>query len=147
MSQDNEGDVTNYLVMVRTRTEKNAANDAKSARKTTHIHIQFYELNHHEKSLENSFQNKHQTAVKGTKNIITADTEKVIHRKLISGPFSFQTDKEKTKRTDQQGKKQQKPKPSLGVRWKVYSMERHTQKHTGRKTQNSPNAKKQPIRK
>ena len=41
-------------------------------------------------SLDSRFKNKIQTAVSGTKHTVTADNNKIIHRKLISNPLLFQ---------------------------------------------------------
>ena len=56
---------------------------------------QFVEKNYNRKSLEGKFQKKIQTAVSGTEHTVTTVSGKVIHRKHISRPIVFQTEKKK----------------------------------------------------
>ena len=55
----------------------------------------FVEKNHNRKSLEGRFQKKIQTAESGTEHTVTTESGKLIHRKQISGPIVFQTEKKK----------------------------------------------------
>ena len=43
--------------------------------------------------MEGRFQKKLQTAVNGTEHTVTTDTEKIIHRKFISGPIVSQKER------------------------------------------------------
>ena len=52
--------------------------------------FKFYEKHHTQGSMESKFKNKTQTAVSGTKQTVTTDENKMIHRKLISHPLPFQ---------------------------------------------------------
>ena len=79
VSRNEEGDVTNYLVMA----------------KTGEFPFKFVEKNYNRKSLEGKFQTKIQTAISGTEHTITTDCGRVKHRKHISGPLVFQTEKKK----------------------------------------------------
>ena len=52
--------------------------------------FQFFENNHNKKSLEGNFQKHLQTSVRGTEHTVTTDIGKIIHRKFISDPITFQ---------------------------------------------------------
>ena len=52
--------------------------------------FKFYEKNYKKNSLDSRLKNKIQTAVSGTKQTVTTDKNKLIHRKLISNPLHFQ---------------------------------------------------------
>ena len=88
VSRDEEGDVTNYLVMAKTKAEEKALD--KQPKKTNSV-----SKNYNRKSLEGKFQKKIQTAISGTEHTVTTESGKVIHRKHISGPIVFQTEKKK----------------------------------------------------
>ena len=95
VTRNGEGEVSNHLIMARTKTEEKAMTE-KSPKKKNSVGkypFQFIEKNHNRKSLEGRFQRKLQTAVSGTEHTVTTDTEKVIHRKFFSEPIIFQRDK------------------------------------------------------
>ena len=99
VGRDAEGEITNHIVMAKTKTEeKQSGENAKSPKKKNSVRYPFslVEKNHNKKSLEGRFQNKIQTAISGTENTVKTDTGKVINRKFISG-LLFQTEK-KTRR-------------------------------------------------
>ena len=101
VGRDAEGEITNHIVMAKTKTEeKQSGENAKSPKKKNSVRcpFSFVEKNHNKKSLEGRFQNKIQTAISGTENTLKADTGKVINRKFISGTL-FQR-KENTKRVN-----------------------------------------------
>ena len=86
--------------MAKTKAEEKVAQENKSPRKRQPVRqfpFQFFEKNHNKKSMESRFQNKIQTAIKGTENTVTTDTGKLIHRKFISEPITFQTEKARRK--------------------------------------------------
>ena len=95
VTRNGEGEVSNHLIMARTKTEEKAMTE-KSPKKKNSVGkypFQFFEKKHNKKSLEGRFQRKLQTAVSGTEHTVTTDTGKVIHRKFISEPIIFQRDK------------------------------------------------------
>ena len=90
MVRDAEGDISNHMVMAKTKLEeKHLAEYQKSPEKKNFVRypFRFVEKNYNRKSLEGRFQNKIQTAISGTESTIKTDTEKIINRKLISGPL------------------------------------------------------------
>ena len=90
VSRDEEGDVTNYLVMAKTKAEENAVyKQPKKKNSVSENPFKFVEKNYNRKSLERKFQKKVQTAVNGTEHTVTTDSGKIIHRKHISGPIVF----------------------------------------------------------
>ena len=96
---DADGDITNHIVMARTKTEEKHLTDGpKSPKKKNSVRYLFYfvEKNCNKKSLEGKFQNKIQIAVSGTESTIESDTGKIINRKFISGPL-FQTERKSRK--------------------------------------------------
>ena len=95
VSRNVEGDVTNYLVMANTETEEKAVDKPKKKKSVSEYPFNFVEKNHNRKSLEGRFQKKIQTAVSGTEHTVTTESGKLIHRKQISGPIVFQTEKKK----------------------------------------------------
>ena len=95
VSRNEEGDVTNYLVMAKTKTEEKAVDKPKKKNSVSEYPFNFVEKNHNRKSLEGRFQKKIQTAVSGTELTVTTESGKLIHRKHISGPIVFQTEKKK----------------------------------------------------
>ena len=95
VSRNEEGDVTNYLVMAKTKTEEKAVDKPKKKNSVSEYPFNFVEKNHNRKSLEGRFQKKIQTAVSGTEHTVTTESGKLIHRKHISGPIVFQTEKKK----------------------------------------------------
>ena len=101
VGSDADGEITNHMVMARTKTEERQANEGpKLPKKKTSVSypFTFVEKNHNKKSLERKFQNKIQTAIDGTENTVKTNTGKVIHRNFISGPL-FQTEKKSRKDT------------------------------------------------
>ena len=101
VGQDAEGEITNHMVMARTKTEeRQLASEAKSPKKKIPVRypFNFVEKRHNRKPLEGMFQSKIQTAISGTKNTVKTDTGKIIHRKLISVSL-FQSDKRNGRET------------------------------------------------
>ena len=95
VGRDADGDITNHIVMARTKTEeKHLADGPKSPKKKNSVRYPFHfvEKNYNKKSLEGKFQNKIQTAISGTESTIKTDTGKTINRKFISDPL-FQTER------------------------------------------------------
>ena len=95
MGRDADGEITNHIIMAKTKAEEKQANEGpKSPKKKSSVSylFKFVEKNHNKKSLEGRFQKKIQTAIDGTENTVKTDTGKIIHRKFISGPL-FQTEK------------------------------------------------------
>ena len=88
-------EVSNHLVMARTKSEEKALAEKSPKNKNSigTYPFQFFKKNHNKKSLEGRFQTKLQTAVNGTEHTVTTDTGKVIHRKFISDPIVFQKEK------------------------------------------------------
>ena len=93
VSRNEEGDVTNYPVMAKSKTEENAVDKPKKKNSVSEYPFKFVEKNHNRKSLEGRFQKKIQTAVIGNDHIVTTENGKLIHRKYIPGPIVFQTEK------------------------------------------------------
>ena len=89
MSRNEEGDVTNYLVMAKTKTEENAADKPKMEISVSEYPFKFVAKNFNKKSLEGKFQKKIQTAVSGLEHTVAAESGKLLHRKHISGPIVF----------------------------------------------------------
>ena len=95
VGRDADGEITNHMVMARTKTEeRQQASDSKSPKKRSSVSypFKFLEKRHNRKSREGRFQSKIQTAVSGTENTVKTDTGKIIHRKFISDPL-FQSEK------------------------------------------------------
>ena len=99
VGRDADGEITNHIVMARTKTEeKQQSEGPKSPKKKNSVRypFKFVEKNYNKKSLEGKFQNKIQTAISETESTVKADTGKIISGKFISGPL-FQPEK-KTRR-------------------------------------------------
>ena len=98
VTRKGEGEVSNHLIMARTKTEEKAMTEKLPKKKNSvgKYPFQFFEKNHNKKSLEGRFQRKLQTAVSGTEHTVTTDTGKVIHRKFISEPIIFQRREDST---------------------------------------------------
>ena len=82
VGRDADGEITNHMVMAKTKTEEKQANEGpKSPKKKSSVSypFKFVEKNHNKKSLEGRFQNKTQTAIDGTENSIKTNTGKIIH--------------------------------------------------------------------
>ena len=95
VGRDADGEITNHMVMARTKTEeRQLAAETKSPKKRSSVRypFKFFEKRHNRKSLEGRFQSKIQTSLTGTENTVKTDTVKIIHRKFISGPL-FQSEK------------------------------------------------------
>ena len=96
VGRDADGEITNHMVMARTKTEeRQLAAETKSPKKkrsSVRYPFKFFEKRHNRKSLEGRFQPKIQTAISGTENTVKTDTGKIIHRKFLSGPL-FQSEK------------------------------------------------------
>ena len=95
VGRDADGEITNHMVMARTKTEeRQLASESKSPKKRNSVRypFKFLEKRHNRESLEIRFQSKIQTAVSGTENTVKSDTEIMIHRKFISDPL-FQSEK------------------------------------------------------
>ena len=84
-----DGDITNHIVMARTKTEeKHLADGPKSPKKKNSVRYPFHFVEkNYKKSLAGKFQNKSQTAISGTESTIKTDTGKTINRKFISDPL------------------------------------------------------------
>ena len=96
VSRDEEGDVTNYLVMAKTKAEEKAVDkQPKKKHSVSEYPFKFVEKNYNRKSLEGKFQKKIQTAVRGTEHTVTTESGRIIHRKHITGLIVFQTEKKK----------------------------------------------------
>ena len=94
--RDDEGDVTNYLVMAKTMAEEKAVDkQPKKKNSVSKYHFKLVEKNYDKKSLEGKFQKKIQTAISGTEHTVTTESGKVIQRKHISEPVVIQTEKKK----------------------------------------------------
>ena len=105
VSRDEEGDVTNYLVKAKTKAKEKAVNKLpKKKNWVSKFPSKLVEKHYNRKSLEGKFQKKIQTAVSGTELTVTTESGKVIHRKHISEPILFQTEK-KEERAPQIGDK------------------------------------------
>ena len=101
MGRDADGEITNHIIMAKTKAEEKQANEGpKSPKKKSSVRypFQFVEKNHNKKSLEGRFQKKIQTAINGTKNTVKTGTGKIIYQKFISGP-QFQTEKKNLRDT------------------------------------------------
>ena len=99
VGRDADGDITNHIVMARTKTEEeHLAERPKPPKKKNSVRHPFYfvEKNHNKKSLEGKFQKKIQTAISGTESTIKTDSGKIINRKFISEPL-FQTERKNRK--------------------------------------------------
>ena len=92
MGRDANGEITNHIVMARTRNSNRNVQKKNSVR----YPFKFVEKNHNKKSLEGKLQNKRQTGISGTESTVKTDTGKRISRRFISGPL-FQNEK-KTRR-------------------------------------------------
>ena len=95
VGRDADGEITNHMVMARTKAEEKQANEGpKSPKKKNSVSypFSFVEKNHNKKSLEGKLQNKIPTAIDGTENTVKTNTGKIIHRNFISRPL-FQTEK------------------------------------------------------
>ena len=94
VGRDAEEDMTNHIVMAKTKSEEKHLNDnQKFPKKKNLVRYQFtfVEKNHIKKSLEGRYKNKIQTAISGREGTMKTDSEKVINPKFISGPL-FQTE-------------------------------------------------------
>ena len=96
VGRDADGEITNHMVMARTKTEeRQLAAETKSPKKmrsAVRYPFKFFEKRHDRKCSEGRFQPKIQTAISGTENTVKTDTAKIIHRKFISSPL-FQSEK------------------------------------------------------
>ena len=94
VGRDAEGEITNHMVMARTKLEEKQLTESQKSPKKKNLvrySFKFVEKNYNKNALEGRFQNKIQTAVSGTESTIKTDTGKIINRKYISGPL-FQTE-------------------------------------------------------
>ena len=101
MGRDADGEITNHMVMAKTKTEEKQANEGPRSPKKKNLvsyPFKFVEKNHNKKSLEGRVQNKIQTAIDGTEKSVNTNTGKIKHQKFISGPL-FQTEKKNRKDT------------------------------------------------
>ena len=75
MSRDGEGDITNYLLMAKTKADEKALD--KQPKKLDSEHL-FNIVSKHcnRNSLEQKFQKKIQTAVSRTEHTVTTEVEK-----------------------------------------------------------------------
>ena len=82
--------------MAKTKNEEKAVDkQLKNKNSVSKYPFKFVEKHYNRTSLEGKFQKKIQTAVSGTEHTVTTESGKVIHRKHISGPIIFQTEKKK----------------------------------------------------
>ena len=82
VGRDADGEITNHMVMTRTKTGKRQlASDSKSQKKRNPVryHFKFVGKRHNRKALEGSFQSEIQTAISGTENTVKTDAGKIIH--------------------------------------------------------------------
>ena len=76
---DADGEITNHMVMARTKTEeRQLASESKSPKKRNPVRypFKFLEKRHNQKSLEGRFQSKIQTEISRTENTVKTDTGK-----------------------------------------------------------------------
>ena len=79
VGRDAEGEITNHVIMARTKTElKHLKEGPKSPKKKNSIiyPFSFVEKNYNKNSLEGIFRNKIQTAMSGTESTVKTDTGK-----------------------------------------------------------------------
>ena len=77
VGRDADGEITNHMVMARTKTEeRQLASDSKSPKKRNPIRypFKFVEKRHNRKSLAGRFLSKIQTAISGTENAVKTVT-------------------------------------------------------------------------
>ena len=101
VGRDADGEITNHMVMARTKTQERQLHEGqKSPKKKNSVRYSFCFVgkNHNKKSLEGRFQKKIQTAIDGTENTVKQIREKQYAVKFISGPL-FQTEKKNPKDT------------------------------------------------
>ena len=91
--------------MAKTNTEEKGVDKPKKKNSVSEYPFKFVEKNHNRKSLDGKFQKKIQIAVSGTDHTVTTESAKLIHRKHISGPIVFQTEKKDKERAPQIGDK------------------------------------------
>ena len=90
ITRNEEGEVSNHIVMTRTENEEKAPDEKSPKKKSVgNYPFQFFEKNHNKELLGGRLQNQVQTAINVTEQTVTTDTGKVIHRKFISGPTTF----------------------------------------------------------
>ena len=102
ITRNTAGEITDHLVMSKMKTVEpkfrrgmTFSHTKKSPINTVSTNkfnypFKFYEKNYKKNSLDSKFENKSQIAVSGTKHTVTTDKNKIIHRKLISNPLTFQ---------------------------------------------------------
>ena len=139
VSRDEDGDITNYLVMAKTKAEEKAV-DKQSKKKTSVSKYPFkvVEKNYNRKSLEGKFQKKIQTAV-SNRTYRNHRQWKRNSPKTHSGTNCISDRKEK--RTGTANRRQNHTEKSTlppRRRRKLYSVERNTSQHTEWKTENYP---------
>ena len=91
MGRDAGRDITNHIIMAKTKTEqKHHTQGPKSPKKKNSVRYPFYfvEKNYNKKSLEGKFQNNIQTTISGIKSTIKTNTGKIINRNIFSEPLS-----------------------------------------------------------
>ena len=77
MGRDAEGEITNHIIMAKTKTkEKQSEENTKSPKKKSSVRypFSFVEKNQNKKSSEGRFQNKTQTAISGTEKTVKTDS-------------------------------------------------------------------------
>ena len=91
VGRDADGEITNHMVMTRTKTEeRQLASESKSPKKRSSVRypFKFLEKRHNRKSVEGRFQSKIQTAVSGTENTVKThgknNTPKIYFGSIIS---------------------------------------------------------------
>ena len=80
VSRNNEGEVSNHIIMTRTKVEESAMTEKLLKKKSSvsEYLFQFFEKNNNKKSLKGRFQKELQTAVSGTEHTVTTKTGKIL---------------------------------------------------------------------
>ena len=99
VGRDAEGEITNHIIMAKTKNEEKQTSDNTKSRKKLSVRypFSFVEKNYDKKSLEGKFQNTIQTAISGIKSTVKTDTGKFINQKFFSRPVVFQTERKHEK--------------------------------------------------
>ena len=104
VADNSDGEVSNYLVMARTKSDEKAMTQ-KSPKKKCSVSkypFKFFENNHNTKSLDGKFQRKLQTAKSRTEHTVTTETGKNNTPKIYFGP-DYISERKKTERAPKMG--------------------------------------------
>ena len=95
VTRNGEGEVSNHIVMARTKTEEKALTEISPKKKSSvgRYPFRFFEKNQNKISLEGRFQENIQTAINGKEHAVTTDNGKITHRNFISDTIVFQKEK------------------------------------------------------